>query len=180
MATIDVQGKDRVLLPGHGTAALGPSDSSDTGGDIVGGPGLGDAGPALPLSPGTHLDEHVGDAAAGATAGPDIGDADLSGDSDASGTGEHASAGRDMAGPLDRDRGMDRIVAADDPGLGLTDGEQLPDGHTLEAGEDADPAEAEIELDGSDILDEIEADLEADDAERAAAAILESGEGPPL
>jgi hypothetical protein len=181
MAAMDVQGKDRDLLHGHGPAALGPSDSSDTGSDIVGGPGLGrDAEPALPLSPGTNLDEHVGDAAAAATAGADIGDADLSGDSDASGTGEHVSAGRDIAEPLDRDRGIDRIVVAHDPSLGLTDGEQLPDGHTLEPGEDADPAEGEIVLDGSDILEEIEADLEDDDAERAATAILESGEDPPL
>jgi hypothetical protein len=178
MATIDLRGKDRELLPGHGTAALGPSDSSDTGSDIVGGTGVArDAEPALPLSSGTNLDAHVGDAAADATAGADVGDADLSGDSDAVGTGEHVSAGRDIAEPLVRDRGFDRIVSADDPSLGLTEGEQLPDGRTVEPGEEA---EGEIELDGSDILDEIEADLEADDAEREAALILEQDEDPPM
>jgi len=79
--------------------------------------------------------------------------------------------------PLDRDRGFDRIVAADDPNLGLISGEQLPDGHELEPGEDA---EAEIELDGKDILDEIEADLEADDAEREAGLPLEQDKELPL
>jgi hypothetical protein len=31
--------KDRVLGRGHGTRALGPSDSSDSGSDLVGAPG---------------------------------------------------------------------------------------------------------------------------------------------
>ncbi|RIK91597.1 MAG: hypothetical protein DCC72_10635, partial [Burkholderiales bacterium] len=46
------------------------------------------------------------------TAGPDIGDGNLSSDSDASGTGERASAGRDPA-ETDRDIGVDRIIPAD-------------------------------------------------------------------
>ena len=33
-------GRDRVLGRGHGTAALGPSDSSDSGSDLHGAPGL--------------------------------------------------------------------------------------------------------------------------------------------
>lgn len=181
MATIDVQGKDRELLPGHGIGALGPSDSSDSGSDIVGGPGLGrDADPALPLDTGTYLDEHIGGTDASATAGADVGDADLSGDSDAAGTGEHVTAGRDLGEPLDRDRGFDRVVSADDPGLGLTEGEQLPDGHTLAPGEEAERGEDDPGIDGSDILDEIESDVETDDAEREATAILEDGEEPPL
>ena len=37
-------GRDRSLGKGHGTAALGPSDSSDSGSDVVdAGPDLGDA-----------------------------------------------------------------------------------------------------------------------------------------
>ena len=32
--------KDRVTDKGHGTDALGPSDSSDSASDIVGGPGI--------------------------------------------------------------------------------------------------------------------------------------------
>ncbi len=37
-------GRDRILGKGHGTAALGPSDSSDSGSDVAhAGPELGDA-----------------------------------------------------------------------------------------------------------------------------------------
>jgi hypothetical protein len=37
-------GRDRSVNKGHGTAALGPSDSSDSGSDVVNaGPDLGDA-----------------------------------------------------------------------------------------------------------------------------------------
>ena len=83
---------------GHGTGALGPSDSTDSGSDIVGGPGLNhDDG--LPLQRGTTSDPDVD--AAGATAGPDIGDADLDSDSDRYGTGERGAAGRDSTEAVD-------------------------------------------------------------------------------
>lgn len=83
---------------GHDTAALGPSDSSDTGSDIAGGPGLNfDDGLEPPQ--GTTSDPDVD--AAGATAGPDIGDADLDSDSDREGTGERGAAGRDSTLPND-------------------------------------------------------------------------------
>ena len=86
------------LLKGHGTAALGPSDSSDTGSDIAGGPGLNlDDGLIAP--PGTTSDPDID--AEGATAGADIGDADLDSDSDRGGTGERAAAGRDATVPND-------------------------------------------------------------------------------
>jgi hypothetical protein len=75
---------DRDVGRGHGTRALGPSDSSDSGSDIVGAPGLGQ------LSD----DEET---LAGRTAGPDVGDANLDSDSDRSGTGERAAAARDSA-----------------------------------------------------------------------------------
>ena len=35
-------GRDRILGKGHGTEALGPSDSSDSGSDMQGAPDLGD------------------------------------------------------------------------------------------------------------------------------------------
>ena len=57
---------DRTLGKGHGTEALGPSNSSDSGSDVA----SGDAGGLL-------------------------GDTDLSADSDAEGTGERAAIGRD-------------------------------------------------------------------------------------
>ena len=84
---------------GHGTRALGPSDSSDSGSDIVGNRGLNhDDG--LPFARGTTSDPD--EDGRGATAGPDIGDADLDSDSDRNGTGERASAGRDSVRPVDQ------------------------------------------------------------------------------
>jgi hypothetical protein len=83
---------------GHGTGALGPSDSTDSGSDIVGGPGL-NRDDGLPFERGTTSDPDVD--APGATAGPDIGDADLDSDSDRYGTGERGAAGRDSTEPVD-------------------------------------------------------------------------------
>lgn len=83
---------DRQLGKGHGTGSLGPSDTSDSGSDLMGGPGLArqlDLG----LSTGTTSDPEA--SSAGFTAGPDVGDANLDSDSDSSGTGETATAGRD-------------------------------------------------------------------------------------
>lgn len=83
---------------GHGTAALGPSDSSDSGSDIQGGPGLNrDDGLLQPM--GNTSDPDVD--GIGATAGPDIGDANLDSDTDRFGTGERAAAGRDSTLPVD-------------------------------------------------------------------------------
>lgn len=64
---------------GHGTAELGPSDSTDSGSDVRGGP-AGVAG--------------------GSVAGP--GGRGLNSDTDREGTGERAAAGRDAAGPVDQ------------------------------------------------------------------------------
>jgi hypothetical protein len=84
---------------GHGTGSLGPSDSSDSGSDIVGNRGLNhDDG--LPLARGTTSDPD--EDARGATAGPDIGDSNLDTDSDRYGTGERGAAGRDSAQPTDK------------------------------------------------------------------------------
>src|SRR4051794_40956968 len=58
-----------VVTKGHGTAALGPSDTSDSGSDIQGGPGL-NRDDGLMQPPGTTSDPDVD--AVGATAGPDI------------------------------------------------------------------------------------------------------------
>ena len=88
------RGKDRMLGSGHGTAALGPSDTSDTGSDIAGAPGTVE-GDVIGLDRGTNEDPDVRSAIG--TAGPDIGDAELDSDSDSVGTGEHMTAGRDPA-----------------------------------------------------------------------------------
>jgi hypothetical protein len=97
---------DRSLGRGHGTGALGPSDSSDSGSDVQGGSGLAqqvDTG----LTQGTNEDTEMG--TAHGTAGPDLGDADLDSDTDAGGTGERAAAGRDTVVRDGYDIGVDHI-----------------------------------------------------------------------
>jgi hypothetical protein len=81
-STLDRTGEQPpVINKGHGTEALGPSDSSDSGSDLRGGRG-------------PH-------------AGPDLGDANLDSDTDKSGTGERAAAGRDIE--TDRDLRPDHV-----------------------------------------------------------------------
>lgn len=97
---------DRSLGRGHGTGALGPSDSSDSGSDVQGGSGLAqqlDTG----LVQGTNEDTEQG--TAGGTAGPDLGDAGLDSDTDSNGTGERAAAGRDTVVRDGADIGVDHI-----------------------------------------------------------------------
>lgn len=88
-----------VTQKGHGTGALGPSDSSDSGSDVVGGPGLNRDG-GLPLQRGTTSDPDVDSAPT--TAGPDLGDANLDADTDRFGTGERGAAGRDSTEAVDK------------------------------------------------------------------------------
>jgi hypothetical protein len=96
---------DRVLGKGHGTGALGPGDTSDTGADVTGGPGLIE-GDMIGLDQGTNEDpERSKNANAGAT----LGDADLDADTDSVGTGERKTAGREPQTPANSDRSPDRI-----------------------------------------------------------------------
>ena len=100
---------------GHGTASLGPSDSSDSGSDIQGGPGQNGEEGLFPHAGNTSDDDVDG---RNATAGADIGDANLDSDSDRFGTGERAAAGRDSTVPVDallRDE-RDDIVDGEDIG----------------------------------------------------------------
>jgi hypothetical protein len=81
-------GPDRRIHQGHGTAALGPSDNSDSGSDLVG---------------------------AGNTPGFDPDDPNLDSDTDAEGTGERSAAGgaaRDGA-DIDTDH-IERMPPLDD------------------------------------------------------------------
>lgn len=121
------RGKDREILKGHGTDALGPSDTSDSASDISGGPGLIE-GDVIGLDHGTNEDID----ALSRTAGSDIGDAGLDSDSDSVGTGEHMTAGRESAGRANSDvmpdhvesiAGLAEIGDADD----LSDVEDAPD-----------------------------------------------------
>jgi hypothetical protein len=99
-------GRDRQLGRGHGTNALGPSDSSDSGSDVVGGAGLAGEVDGFGIDRDTsELEEST----ARGTAGPDVGDANLDSDSDASGTGEAATAGRDTVAESGADIGVDHI-----------------------------------------------------------------------
>ena len=98
------RGKDRETQKGHGTEALGPSDTSDSGSDITGGPGLIE-GDVIGLDHGTNEDPDTGIGRAGV----DIGDSDLDSDTDSVGTGEHMTAGRDPAEGANRDVMPDHI-----------------------------------------------------------------------
>ena len=99
---------DRTLGIGHGTGALGPSDTSDSGSDLIGAAGLAGAD-MLDFDSGTTSDLEA--SSAGGTAGPDVGDANLDSDSDSGGTGERAAAGRDTVARDGADIDVDHIEA---------------------------------------------------------------------
>jgi hypothetical protein len=124
---------DRQLGLGHGTDALGPSDTSDSGSDVMGGPGFAHQVGIEGLSTGTTSDPE--ESTAGYTAGPDVGDANLDADSDAVGTGEHAAAARDQVkadgNDIDVDR-VDRLGGIVNPAIDddvSYEGEKLPPKH---------------------------------------------------
>jgi hypothetical protein len=113
---------DRSLGKGHGIDALGPSDTSDTGSDVVGGGGFSEAlddDQILDFDGGTTSD--LEKSHAGERAGPDVGDADFSGDSDSQGTGERATAGRDTVVKDGADIDTDHIETFPYPPLNETD-----------------------------------------------------------
>ncbi|MGZ3235927.1 MAG: hypothetical protein ACXWIN_11005 [Burkholderiaceae bacterium] len=97
---------DRIIGKGHGTQALGPSDSSDSGSDLFGAPGLAHQ-IGLGLTTGNTSDPE--ESTADNTAGPDVGDANLDSDTDSSGTGERAAAARDTVTPDGADIDTDHI-----------------------------------------------------------------------
>jgi hypothetical protein len=97
---------------GRTTGALGPSDSSDSGSDLAGGPGLNHddgLGPRTGNTSDPDVDQRR------ASAGADIGDGDLDSDTDRHGTGERGAAGRDSATPVDQTLRTedDRLVEPD-------------------------------------------------------------------
>lgn len=103
-STLDLTGEeDPVVGLGHGTGALGPSDSSDSGSDVTGGPGMDEGlsdeqSRRMPLST-TH------------GAGRDLGDADLASDSDRSGTGERGASGLESS-PVDEQLSIHSGIAS--------------------------------------------------------------------
>lgn len=103
------------VAPGHDVKSLGPSDSSDSGSDMAG-PGLIDAD-MMNLDRGTMEDMVAGDDDV-ADAGPSVGDVDMDEDSDRNGTGTRMSADLDPRAGDAADIAPDRVVSADEAGLG--------------------------------------------------------------
>ena len=101
--------RDRDVTRGHGTRALGPSDSSDSGSDLVGAPGLARQVDGFGIDRGNTNETE--ESFAGNTAGPDVGDANLDSDSDRTGTGETAAAGRDVVASDGSDIDADHVEA---------------------------------------------------------------------
>lgn len=155
---LDLEGK-QVLGKGHGTDALGPSDTTDSGSDLQG------AGGGAAHVPGAIT-----------PSGRAVGDADLDSDTDANGTGERATAGRDSDVPDSGDIGFDRVVSAGDAGLGggLDQAEEAWAGRLDEdadlRGVDEVIAEQDAVLSGDRTIDDVRDDQERTQAADAAIA----------
>ncbi len=94
--------RTRTEAPGHDTGTLGPSDSSDSGSDMVGVADVDTADPALPVDVALRDDVQR----------PSVSPDGLSGSSsDAAGTGERRSAGADAGVREAADISVDCIVA---------------------------------------------------------------------
>ena len=102
------------LPPGHDVRSIGPSDSSDSGSDLLGSGPVDDE--ILGLDRGTNEDSESGQWSDDAGAG--IGDLEMDGTSDRSGTGERLAAGNDPHVRMGGDIAPDRIVSAEEAGLG--------------------------------------------------------------
>ena len=107
--------KRRKTQKGHDTRSLGPSDSSDSGSDMAG-PGLIDDD-AINLDRGTNEDTEAGRDDI-ADAGASVGDLEMDDNSDRYGTGEHLTAGKEPNVRVNGDIDVDRIVDAQEAGLG--------------------------------------------------------------
>jgi DUF2934 family protein len=95
--------------------SLGPSDSSDSGSDLIG-PGLIDDD-LLNLDRGTTEDSEGGHLAS-SDAGASLGDLGLDSNTDRNGTGEHLTAGKEPHVRIGADIAPDRIVGPEEAGLG--------------------------------------------------------------
>jgi hypothetical protein len=100
---------------GHDLRSIGPSDSSDSGSDLLG-PGLIDDD-LLGLDRGTSEDSEGGHLSA-RDAGASLGDLGADDSSDRNGTGEHLTAGKEPDIRIGGDIAPDRIVGAEEVGLG--------------------------------------------------------------
>jgi hypothetical protein len=100
---------------GHDLRTVGPSDSSDSGSDLLG-PGLIDDD-LLGLDRGTNEDSEGGHLSA-RDAGASLGDLGADDTSDRNGTGEHLTAGKEPDVRIGADIAPDRIVGPEEAGLG--------------------------------------------------------------
>lgn len=143
MAQSPLLGADRAPERPRGTSTdlLGPSDTSDTGSDLVGAVGAVDTD-AIGLSGGTN-----DDVARTPGAGADVGDTNLDADSDSGGTGERAAAGRDTEGDLPADIAPDRVIGAGSDEALVSDEDDLDD---LSASSDDDDDEDRLASDIDD------------------------------
>jgi hypothetical protein len=123
--------RGRKALKGHDVGTLGPSDTSDSGQDLAG-PGIVDED-RLNLDRGTNEDVEAGSMKR-VGAGRNIGDREMDDTSDAEGTGEHLTGGPEPDVHANTDRGFDRVVGADEAGLGggLDQAEEAQQGVTDE------------------------------------------------
>jgi hypothetical protein len=129
---------------GRETAALGPSDSTDSGSDLAGIDALDTSDPTMPVDVAISRDIER------PLTSPDVLG---SGSSDAAGTGERRAAGSDSGGPDGADVSVDRVFDPlaegdldedEDPDLGFVDAAQAELDAAVEDGdadedEDADP-----------------------------------------
>lgn len=123
---------------GRDSAALGPSDTTDSGSDVANLDYLDDSDPSMPVDRATGWDsEHA--TTTHESVGPGI-------DSDASGTGERRSATGDAGLREAADIEADRII---DPNAGLGDESDMDDRVSLEEFADA-SADEEAEEEGAD------------------------------
>lgn len=147
-STLDLTGEEApVVDAGHGTAALGPSDSSDSGSDVMGGPGMDEG-----LS-----DEQAREMPMATTqsAGRDLGDLDLDSDSDRAGTGERGSSGLEST-PTDQQLTIDPGMEA---GTAELDDPDVLDVSSIKDDTEVDAADAEADADADAEQDESEADV---------------------
>lgn len=113
--------------------SIGPSDSSDSGSDLLG-PGLIDDD-LLGLDRGTSEDSEGGHLSA-SDAGASLGDLGADENSDRNGTGEHVTAGKEPDVRIAADIAPDRIVGPEEAGLGtgLDEAEEALLGDVLKRG----------------------------------------------
>lgn len=112
----DLPDQDAPKQPkGHDIRSLGPSNSSDTGADMIG-PGLIDDD-ALALDRGTNEDTEGGHLSS-ADGEASLDQLALDETSDREGTGDRTSAGKEPHIRMGGDIAPDRIVGPDEAGLG--------------------------------------------------------------